>query len=462
MLKLLAPPCCAALFVASPAFGTSGSFAPCVDAGSHPSLAGSLCLVTSAPLDPSADAAATDRAISLFVRKFPTDPRQRRGEVWLIAGGPGESGASFYPVLDVLRRAFPAHDLIIPDHRGTGYSSKLCPAEESRSSPDGIALAGAEWGSCIGAMHADTTRTRAFTITNAAHDLSTLITRHRTAGEVRLYGVSYGTQLVLRMMRVAPVPLDGIVLDGLVPPEADQRWDLSRRTQVVDAVGRSLLRADQTALLSALIAEQNAPWRAAVPGGDLRAFIGSLLNFPELRDRIPAMLSDLSNNDTGSLAEVVAELGKRLNEFDAHPQSPPSLPLVMLIGGSENNHRRDLTADTVEREATDALFASPIPGLLVETPVPLYSRDQHFGLPPARLPRTLIVHGTMDPNTPHEGAIDHAAILSAAGGDIHFTTVAGAAHFLPLVSPECFYRTVSAFIANQATPEFCTPSIGVP
>jgi pimeloyl-ACP methyl ester carboxylesterase len=455
MSKFMALPWLAALLVAGPAHATSQSFGPCADAASHPELVGSLCVVTSVPLDPGADAAAADGEVSLFVRKFPTELRRRRGEVWLIAGGPGEAGASFYPVLDVLRRAFPDHDLVIPDHRGTGYSSKLCPVEEAISSPGGIALTGEEWGPCIGAMDANAARTRAFTVTNAAHDLAALIARHRTEGEVYLYGASYGTQLVLRTMQVAPVAVDGIVLDGLVPPEADPRWDLSRRTQVVDAVGRSLLTADQVALFRALLAQENPAWRSAVPGGDLRTFMGRLLNFPDLRVQIPAILADLSRDDTGSLEHTVADLGNRLSELVGHPQSPPSLPLVMLIGASENSHRRELTADIVEREARDALFTSPIPGFLVETPVPLYDRDRYFGQSPQRLPRTLIIHGTMDPNTPIEGAVDHAAILAEARGDIRLAKVTGAAHFLPLVAPDCFERVMSKFVSRKSTPEFC-------
>ncbi len=455
MLKFLALPWLMVLLVAGPVWATSQSFEPCVDAATHPSLAGSHCVVSSVPLDPGADAAATEGEVSLFVRKFPVDPHQRQGEVWLIAGGPGETGASFYPVLDVLRRAFPGYDLVIPDHRGTGYSSKLCPIEEAPSSPDGIALAGEEWGPCIGAMHADPARTRTFNVTNAAHDLAALIGRHRMEGEVYLYGASYGTQLVLRTMQVAPVAVDGIVLDGLVPPEADPRWDLSRRTQVVDAVGRSLLTADQVALFRALLAQENPAWRSAVPGGDLRTFVGRLLNFPDLRVHIPAILADLSRDDTGLLEHTVADLGNRLSELAGYPQSPPSLPLVMLIGASENNHRRELTADIVEREARDAMFTSPIPGFLVGTPVPLYDRDRYFGQSPQRLPRTLIVHGTMDPNTPYEGAVDHAAILAAADGDIHFTTIADAAHFLPLVAPDCFQEAAAMFVARTSVPEFC-------
>lgn len=455
MLKLSILPFLAMLISWSPALAAQEEFAPCVDSGSHPGLAGSLCAITRLPLNAVSGDGPEGDDISVFVRKFPAEPHRRRGEIWLVAGGPGESGASFYPVIDVLRRAFADYDLVIPDHRGTGHSSKLCPVEEAPSSPDGIALAGQEWGPCIGALHGPAARTASFTITNAAHDLSALIARYRQTGEVYLYGVSYGTQLVLRTMQVAPIAIDGIILDGLVPPEADLRWDLSRRTQVVDSVGRALLTSEQEAAYRALLAQGEPRWLGAVPGGDLRLFMGSLLNFPDLRDRIPDILAALSNNDTGLLVATAVDLDRRLSELNAYPQSPPSLPLVILISGSENNHRRDLTAGIVESEASEALFTSAIPGLLIDPPIPLYDRDGHFGLSPGDLPRTLIIHGTLDPNTPYEGAKEHAAMLAAAGGDIRFTTVVGAAHFLPLVAPECFERTVSVFIANQHTPEVC-------
>lgn len=458
-LKFVILLCMGSSFGAAPVSATSRSFEPCEDANTHAKLAGSICLVSKVQIRPVEHTAESKGDISLFIRKFPTDPRRRRGEVWLIAGGPGEAGASFYPVLDVLRQAFPDHDLVIPDHRGTGYSSKLCPVEEAQSSPDGIALAGSEWGSCIQTLHADAARTREFTVTNAAHDLSTLISRHRARGEVYLYGASYGTQLILRMMLIAPATVDGIVLDGLVPLETDARWDLSRRTQVVDMIGRSLLTADQIGLFRTLLIRENRPWRTLVPGGDLRAFMGRLLSFPDLRARIPAILTDLARDDTGSLERSVADLGNRLGNLTGYRQSPPSFPLAMLIGGSENNLRRGLTADMVEREAEQALFTSAIPGLLTGTPAPLYERDRYFGVSPTGLPRTLIVHGTMDPNTPFEGAMDHASVLSSAGGEIHFTAVVGAAHFLPLVAPTCFRRAVHGFVAGQSVPERCTSQI---
>lgn len=461
MIRHYGLPCLAAFSLAAactpaPAVPAYEGFAPCADAGDYPALHGSLCRVESVPLHPVREGDGT--AIELFVRLFPeSDLQARRGTVWLVAGGPGESGAAFYPFLDEFRSAFPGYDLMIPDHRGTGYSTKLCPDEEAPDSVDGIALAGEEWGPCIGTLFADPGRVHGFTITNAAHDLSSLITSHSEPGEVLVYAVSYGTQLALRMMQAAPVALDGLVLDGLVSAEGAPGADLGRRTAIVDAVGRDLLTSEEVAAYERLLQDAaSARWAASVPSGDLRRFMGSLLNFPTLRDRIPGLIDTLGRGETALLDDTAADLEGVLATLNAYPQSPPSLPLVMLVSGSENNERRDLTADTVAVEAADTLFTSPLPGLLVGIPAPLYERDAFFGGGPASLPRTLIIHGTHDPNTPYEGARAHAERLAQAG-EVSFTTVEGAAHFLPFVAPSCFVRAVSAFVDGTRALETCRP-----
>lgn len=427
-------------------------FTTCSD-DALPGLSGSLCAVSSAPLrsnDPEAG------VVELFIRKFPSASGAATGQVWLIAGGPGESGASFYPFLNTMRAAFPDRDLIIPDHRGTGYSTRLCPAEETADSEGGYALSGAEWGSCIGGMYADIERTQAFTITNASHDLSQLVTRYRSEGAVQVYGVSYGTQLILRMLQTAPVSLDGVVLDGLVPSEASSEWDLSHRTAVVDKVGKSLLTADERHAYAALLTDpaRQALWADIAPNGDLRRFLATLLNFPGLRDQIPSVISGLIAGDASKLAAVRASLATEFEQLSQYPQSAPALPLVILMNASENNGRRDLTSNDVELEARNALFTSSLPGLLVGSSAPLYDRDAFYGRSPAALPRTLVIHGTLDPNTPYEGAVAHAAELSGVG-KVTFSTVVNGAHMLPFAAPECFVRIVSAFDAAREVPESC-------
>lgn len=448
--------CC--LAVLSVAF-QAGAVAPqpayraCEDAAASAELAGSECAWSAVPLRHAQPAGDT---IELFVRRLPTPEATRRGEVWLIAGGPGESGASLYPTIPTFRRAFSGYDLIIPDHRGTGRSARLCPEQEAAGSADGTALAGSEWGPCIGALYAAPSRTHAFSVTEAAHDLALLMQRHGGQGSTMLYGVSYGTQLALRMLQVAPVPLDGLVLDGLVPPETSAQWDLSHRTDLVDEVGRALLDAPHLATYRRLLGNAaTAPWNAQVPGGDLRRFFATLLNFPALRERIPGIIDGLARDDASKLTSAAAALGTTLAAMEQGGNNQPSLPLVMLISASENNARPGLTQETVAAEAKDALFVSPLPGFLVATSLPTYARDAWFGKSPKVIPRTLVIHGTLDPNTSYAGALAHAKLLGASG-DVTFSTVERGAHMLSYMSPSCFATTVGAFAAQAPVAAHCT------
>jgi len=419
-------------------------------------LGGSQCATVDVPLrhaDPSGE------HITLFLRRIPASADlPRRGEVWLISGGPGESGASLYPLIQTYQRAFPGFDLVIPDHRGTGRSSRICPVQEARDSPEGTGLAGAEWGPCIGSMYANLQRTSAFSITEAAQDLGILMSAADRSGQVLLYGVSYGTQLALRSLLVNDLHVDGLILDGLVPPEATETWDLSRRTALVDQVGRRSVDAASLQRYRTLLEVKDAAWQKDVPGGDLRRFFAALLSFPTLRDRIPQIVQQLSEGDSRLLVATAKDWSAALARLGQGGNDQPALPLVMLIAASENNARPELSLDTVNEEARDALFVSPIPALLVAGSVPRYPRDAWFGKTPRTLPRTLIVHGTLDPNTAYDGAKEHAATLGRSG-PVTFHTVDRGAHLLPLVAPSCFVAAVGNFIDGEVVSERCAEPV---
>ncbi|MCD2518082.1 alpha/beta fold hydrolase [Massilia sp. G4R7] len=429
----------------------SANFQPCDDAGTQPALAGSLCAREAAPLS---HAAPGGEQLSLFIRKLPAHGPSK-GTVWLIAGGPGESGASFYPFIERLRRSFPGYDLMAPDHRGTGLSSRLCPAEEAAGSPGGMALAGAEWSSCFAQLNAQPGRAREFTITNAAHDLRRLILRHRDGKPVYVYGVSYGTQLVLRALQIGELPVKGLVLDSLVPLETAERWDLSRRSLVTDDVGRQVLaRCDADPRCAAVAQEAVEPLYRRVlaahqPGkeGSLPRLMGRLLDVPEQRARIPHLLRDLDAGKGEELARVTAGLLDAGAALGGYPQSPPSIPLVGIISGSENNLRPGLSAAALKAEEDPLLFSSPLPGLLLQSGLPLYPRDAWFGGHPAWLPPTLVLHGTLDPKTHFEGAMEHVAALRQAG-KVTLAEVADAPHFILWTAPGAFERQVRAFVAD--------------
>ncbi len=440
--------------LAAPFDPASDAFAPCADAAKDPALLGSLCARFTAPLSP-ADPDLGDA--QLFVRQFPAQGPSL-GQVWLIAGGPGESGASFYLLLKPLRAAFPGYDLMIPDHRGTGFSARLCPAEEAPESPGGMALSGAEWSTCFSAL--TTGRAKTFTITNAAGDLRALMDRYGGDKPTILYGVSYGTQLVLRTLALSPPRrLDGVILDSLVPPDDTSTLDLSHRSAVVDAVGRRVLArcdADKTCRTkldgSAVAAMQGVvddPKLAAlVPGGKPKLFFGALLDHPAQRAQIPAILAALRSGDPAPARKAETELEAFAGDFMRFEQSSMSIPLVSLISASENNARPALTKAQLDAEAAGLLFTSSLPGQLIGGAANAYPRDAAFGKAPAKLPPVLVLQGDLDPKTPLAGARAQIARLEPAGR-VGLTVVKGGPHFLLLTAPDCFVASARAFVATK-------------
>lgn len=432
----------------------ASSFKPCTDAGTQARLQASLCTREAVPL--SHAPGFTGEQLSLFVRKFPASGPSK-GTVWLVAGGPGESGASLYPFVERLRRSFPGFDLLVPDHRGTGFSSRLCPAEEAADSPGGMALAGAEWASCFKGLNEEPERAREFTITNAAHDLRQLVLRHRDGKPVYVYAVSYGTQLALRTLQLGELPLTGLVLDSLVPLETSDAWGLSRRSLVVDDVGRQVLaHCDADPQCAVMLGEPAADLARRVLASDtpqarrLPRLMGSLLDVPALRARIPWLLRELSQGGSKELASVTRGLQEAGAALGDYVQSPPSIPLVSMISVSENNLRPNLSAAALKAEEAPLLFSSPLPGLLIQPGLPLYARDGYFGRHPDRLPPTLVLAGTLDPKTHYQGTVEHVAALRSAGS-VTLVEVAGAPHFILWTGPRCFERHVGAFVAGRVS-----------
>ena len=212
------------------------AFQPCQLDNHFEQLKDSKCIYAKLPLNYTKE---NTQSIDVFVRKFPTK-LEATGSLWLLAGGPGESGAAFYQDIDSLRVAFPLLDIYVQDHRGTGASSKLC-KEENIESEQGINLAENEWGPCFGQIYQAPDYVKSFSISNAAQDLTKLI-NHYKKGDTYIYGVSYGTQLALRVLSQNKVELNGVVLDSLVPHQLNKDYDLSNRSVVVNNIGIEALK----------------------------------------------------------------------------------------------------------------------------------------------------------------------------------------------------------------------------
>lgn len=447
-------------------------FTPCSDTAAP----GSLCSGLNVPgsYDAQGRAIGSADAMHVFVRKFAADVpagKPAKGTLWLVAGGPGESGAAFYSLLPTLRRSFPGFEFLIPDHRGTGHSSRLCKVEESEQSPGGRALAGAEWGSCFAGINLMPEYAGQFSITMAARDLKALIEgeQGKKKPPVYVYSVSYGTQLVLRTLQLGPLPVQGVIFDSLVPPQTDARWDLSQRSHVVNTVGmQALARCDADAACHSALGEPAATlYRrvldkaqadpallATIPGKNLKNFLGGMLDVPAARARIPYLLQDLDRGGEAELASVRATLTDAAASLGSYPQSPLSIPLVSIISNSENNLQPSLrpgwTVADIARDEAELLFTSPLPRILLGGGLSTYPRDAYFGVLPEKMPPTLVLQGTLDPKTPYAGAQAQVrALTQSKAGKVALSTVHNAPHFILWTAPACFEQASKRFIAGK-------------
>ncbi|PHR20778.1 MAG: hypothetical protein COA41_03680 [Sphingopyxis sp.] len=454
-------------FTAPESGSPQSDFVACSDRGLHSNLSDSVCIRTTIE--------HADMPVELFVRKFPTRG-DHLGEVWLIAGGPGESGASFYADINFFRKTFANYDIMVPDHRGTGYSSKLCSPEETADSVAGMALAGEEWGSCFESLYADIPRANSFSQRNAARDLEVLVSTLGSNKKTLIYGVSYGTSLALEYAKLADGAIDGLILDSLTPGPSDPASDLSYRSQTTDRVGMALLErfaADSTcslgtdavdiyrALLKDLDAGAEIPGLDQVPNGDLRQFLGLLLDVPVARNRIPAIISSLSARDPAAeqlIGNAIASVEAYWGEITQFQQATSSIPLSAIISGSEFNGRPDLTAEALVEEKSALGFTSPLPALLANNQFPLYPSPPPLAMSTS-MPPILILQGTMDPKTPYDSAVKRGAMLQAVT-PVAVLTLVDAPHAAYLSSQDCLTKPLSLFASHPqaVSSEICAPA----
>ncbi|GAA5028645.1 hypothetical protein GCM10011506_14240 [Marivirga lumbricoides] len=404
--------------------------------------------------------ASNKDSIDLFVRKFPA-AEKREGSIWLIPGGPGESGASMYPLIEQFSKIFPKLDILVPDHRGTGLSGKICPEEESIDSPNGISLVNEEWGSCFTYMYSNQNYVQAFSITNAANDLNLLIQELSGAGKKYVYGVSYGTQLIMRFLQLKTVELDGVILDSFVPLQDDNQYDLSQRSFVTNEVGKAVLahydkgaskrKVSLTTQMQNIIhrSKTDTVFAQNLPKQDLSIIFGMMLDVPKVRNNIPKIIKALSVENFEPLNKAIADITQFYNSYGSkYSTSASSIPLVQVISSSENNLRMAIKKSEITAESENLLFTSPLPKLLAENSMPTYQRDSYYGKVPASMPPTLILHGTLDPKTPLAGAIKHFEKLPK-NNRVTLVKVKDAPHFIALFAPDSFESAVSKFARGE-------------
>jgi len=437
------------------------------------------CARVSVPLDRTG---ATPGRVSLFVKRIRAQKRPRKGALFVLAGGPGQSATEAFrdDGIGVLAPAFRHRDLIVFDQRGTGRSGLLrCRALERSNLFD----AGRAAGQCAGRLGA---RRFHYTSRQSVEDIEAL----RVAlglDKIAIYGTSYGVKVALGYALTYPANVERLVLDSVL--DVDGPDPLYRPTlEAIPRVLRSLCRsgcrsftADPLDDLARLVGRMGAGelrGRVVDPRGRRRParlsrgelflmLIAGDFN-PPLRAALPGAVRAALDGDTMPLLR----LGRRSFSVEGDPPPPRLLSTALFTATTCEEMRfpwsRATPPDPVRRQHDAAAAAALIPAtaffpfdrasLLDNDLLHLCDRWAAFPVEPAFGPGpmpdvpVLLLEGEDDLRTPVEAAERVAAQFPRAKLVVAPATGHSA---LGADASGCAERAFARFFRNQPVSTAC-------
>ena len=213
------------------------NWSPCPVSSDESFGGGAECATIKVPLDWSDP---DGPKIDFFVKRLPAVMQPSRGQLWFLNGGPGYSGADY----DNFAKA-QTIDLYLPDHRGTGRSSRLgCPTYESDESEGGFNLSQAELPGCVDELIAtcdgalESVGSVSTLPSGAAPDDNFCADLHIHPNGLHLYGSNRGHN---SLAHFAVDPVTG-ALTAMGHTATDGNWP---RNFGIDPAGNLLLVANQ-------------------------------------------------------------------------------------------------------------------------------------------------------------------------------------------------------------------------
>lgn len=418
--------------------------------------------------------------LEVRVKRFHPPGGKSLRQLWMLQGGPGGSAYVFEGIAEAIATRYPDVDFYLPDHRGTGASSRITCGAERTSSPGGFFITEGEWPACVAEVKASLgDRLGAYTTTNAANDLGVLVERARVPGQgVFVYGVSYGTYLANRYLQLYPAQADGVVLDSLAPPGAS----LARQDQdgneaakdFFDACGRDAFCAeklgpDPWARAEALFAKLKAGHCAAIgtPGIPtyvaLRRAFGGFLMSPDYRPFVPAVVYRADRCAPNDVAALKTFVGLVAGE-PGGPGEPDEMMrqwgwiLSNNIALSEMWEEPSPTAADLEAIREGAVASRDVTiglGLHIGS-WPTYPKDRYMGLWPSTSTPVLVLHGGLDPATLVRKARPAKQVFTRPGQ--HYVEVPTATHTVIASSTttakrSCGTQIMMSFFESPAAPD---------
>lgn len=417
------------------------------------------CATIPVPLDHANPSGPT---LGLAIKRVPAAGTEAKA-IWFVDGGPGDAGRASIGKVAGVFAGDSGLAIYTFDHRGVGGSAPLeCPEQRDPKSPDGAELTPKEWDPCVAHLKATRNDLAFIAVTQAARDLDLLVQRFRTPGvPVTVWGVSYGTFLTWEYLRVAAAAPDGVILDGIVPPD----WSFAEFDAGLDRMGRRVIelcaadsacaartRGDPAAMVRAAADSLvNGPCKKTGLTPDLYRLVqGNLLMAGDpIRRLIPVMAYRVERCLPRDRKAVLA-LFKNLFESGEVGEDPlkhnPIAQRHLALSGLW--HDSDPSAETLQQAVDSALLTTAVSAAFARTR-PGWPRAP--GVTSRDLPGytgpLLMLHGELDPTMPPERL--SALPAHFTGPAQLFAIVRGAGHVTINENP-CVRSIYMAFLNAAA------------
>lgn len=405
------------------------------------------------------------RKISLNVMRIPALTNTAADPLFVVVGGPGGAAVQSAPqYLPYFRDLQKKRDIIFVDQRGTGDSNGLqCPLGENQLSPmkDAEKRARIEELAvdCVAGLDANL---EFYTTPYAVQDLEQV---RRALGyqQVNMWGVSYGTRVILAYMHTYPAVLRTAVLDSLAPVSIQlPRYVAEDGSRALELVFRQCerdatclqtygdLRSGWLDLLNRLNGQPRTitlshprsqqPVAVYLSASTLSSWVRLTLYSRDLAPLIPKAIQRAMNDDFslfGSIALLAAEdINEHLSQgmqtavLCAEDRQYPKVDNGEVYGGAPNKNENQLLLQLDTAETLSRICQYFPEGDLPET----YFTPVHSDVP------TLLLSGDYDPVTPPAWGERVAQNLSNS----RHIVVPGAHHGVTMQG--CVARLVTEFI----------------
>ena len=416
------------------------------------------CATVALPLKHGVSGAGT---IELALKRVPPE-RTKMRQLWFLDGGPGDAGTAS---VERLARLLDDPDLEILtfDHRGTGGSALLeCPEEQAEGSHEGREISREEWPSCIDYLREHRDDLDGLSVTQVAHDLHELIEQNRVSDvPVFVMGASYGSFLAQRYLQMYPDQADGVILDGIVPPD----WGFDEFDAGLDETGRSVLArcagdstcaahlgTDPVGRAEQLLVRQSEGhcFPLTLEPAVTRMVLGVGLMVDEIPPGLLAAI--VFRLDRCTWYDQMAVLHLFNNTFDSIEEAPSHSPVLQRHVSMSELWSADAPSKEELRAALEGYVMTTEVSLSFSATAdswPVYARPTDGSRFPSYDGPMLLMHGGLDPTMPLARLEELRDWYD--GPDQHFFVLEDAGHVVVNES-QCAVSLYRGFLAAPTTP----------